>query len=156
MLRASTMVETLVMMIVAGIVFLVVTEGLGMFMRLQMRRMVAMERRGRLHEGIYRLETLVCDADRVRPAGAGIAVHRAGAVAVLGLSDSALIYRRAGFTDTLLVGVGAVRLVEYDDAPDTVEITIRSHDKSLAVRFGMRRNPMIEYDEEIRLIEENP
>ena len=42
-LRASTLVETLVMMIVAGMVFLLVTEGLGMFKRLQGRLIAAME-----------------------------------------------------------------------------------------------------------------
>ena len=50
-LRASTLVETLVMMIVAGMVFLLVTEGLGMFKRLQGRLIAAMESDGRIREG---------------------------------------------------------------------------------------------------------
>lgn len=152
-LRASTMVETLVMMIVAGIVFLTVTEGLGMFMRLQTRRIVLMERSGRLREGVFRLEALAGDADSVEFMGMSVVVHRNGAEAMLTLSDSALVYRRGGFADTLLTGVGLMRLEEYGYAPDTLEVTIRSRDRALAVRLGIRRNLRAEYEDGIRSVE---
>lgn len=148
------MVEMLVMMIVAGIVFLLVTEGLEMFMRLQVRHIAAMERSGRLREGIYRIEALAGDADSVGRAGDGVVVHRNGPEAMLWLSDSTLIYRRAGFVDTLLVGAVRLQLAEYDDVPDTLEVMIRLQDGLTAARFGIRRDPLVEYEEEIKLIED--
>lgn len=58
-LRASTLVETLVMMLVAGIVFLTVMDGLTLFSRLQARRMEALTAAGRQREGYYRTVSLI-------------------------------------------------------------------------------------------------
>lgn len=50
--RASTLAETLVMMLVAGIVFLTVMDGLTLFSRLQAQRMEALTAAGRRIDGI--------------------------------------------------------------------------------------------------------
>ena len=56
-LRASTLVETLVMMLVAGIVFLAVMDGLTLFTRLQARRTETLLEIGRRRDGYFRVES---------------------------------------------------------------------------------------------------
>lgn len=155
-LRASTLAETLVMMIVAGIVFLLVTEGLGIFGRLQERVIAAMESGGRIRETVYRMRSFAESADSIERAGAGVVMFRDGTEAGLRLSDSALIYRKADFTDTLTTGVERLELTEYDDAPDTLAITVRRAERTFTARFGVRRNPQAEYMQEIKRIEDEP
>ena len=145
-LRASTLVETLVMMIVAGMVFLLVTEGLGMFKRLQGRLIAAMESDGRIREGVYRLESLAESADSMKRAGTGVIVYRNGTEAMLRLSDSVLIYSRDDFVDTIMTGVERLKHAEYD-------VTIRKAERTFTARFGIRQNPQVEYMREINRIE---
>ncbi len=152
-LRASTLVETLVMMIVAGMVFLLVTEGLGMFKRLQGRLIAAMESDGRIREGVYRLESLAESADSMKRAGTGVIVYRNGAETMLRLSDSVLIYSRDDFVDTIMTGVERLKHAEYDDGPDTLKVTIRKAERTFTARFGIRQNPQVEYMREINRIE---
>lgn len=155
-LRASTLAETLVMMIVAGIVFLAVTDGLGMFMRLQTRRIAAMELNGRLRTGMQRLETLASTADSAVRSGMNTVICRHGREALLMLSDSAVIYRLDNFTDTLLTGVGHLRLISYGYAHDTLEVTVRVSDRILTARFGIQHDPQAEYYETIERLENEP
>lgn len=61
--RASTLAETLVMMLVAGIVFLTVMDGLTLFSRLQAQRMEALTAAGRRIDGYYRVVWLSPRAD---------------------------------------------------------------------------------------------
>lgn len=143
-------------MIVAGIVFLLVTEGLGIFGRLQERIIAAMESVGRIRETVYRMRSFAESADSMERADVGVVVFRDGIEADLRLSDSALIYRKADFTDTLTTGVERLELTKYDDAPDTLAITIRRAERTFTARFGIRRNPQAEYEQEIKRIEDEP
>ena len=59
LLRGSTLVETLVMMLVAGIVFLTVMDGMTLFTRLQVRRAEALLAAVRKVDGYYRTLSLV-------------------------------------------------------------------------------------------------
>lgn len=121
-MHGSTLVETLVMMLVAGIVFLSVMDGLTLFTRLQTRRAEALLEAGRQRDGYYRFIALVSGADSILPQDGGIGLYRAGRQSTLSLRDSALIYTAGDFRDTLMTGAGLLRLWEYDDRPDTVEV----------------------------------
>lgn len=114
MLRASTLVETLVMMLVAGILFLTVMEGLTLFSRLQARRAEALLCSGRTREGYLHVVDLLTSADSIHSSAPGrLSIYRRGQHAELALSDSLLIYRRGAFSDTLLSGVGVLRLTTH-------------------------------------------
>lgn len=122
-LRGSTLVETLVMMLVAGIVFLTVMDGMTLFSRLLARRTEALTAAGRWTDGYFRTVSLVSRADSIRPQGFGrLGIYRAGSRSELSLCDSALVFRAGDFTDTLLQGVAILRLDACEGAPDTVRV----------------------------------
>lgn len=122
-LRASTLVETLVMMLVAGIVFLAVMEGMTLFSRLVARRTQALLGNGRQVEGYFRVGEMVARADSILIPGFGrLEVWRAGRKSLLSLRDSALICQTGALCDTLLRGVGCLRLDAGNSGVDTVEI----------------------------------
>ena len=123
LLRGSTLVETLVMMLVAGIVFLTVMDGMTLFTRLQARRAEALLAAGRRVGGDYRMLSLITAADSVCPAAPEwLTLYGGGRQAELILRDSVLVYRAGSFFDTLSDGVGLLRLEEYVAAPDTVRV----------------------------------
>ena len=62
-MHGSTLVETLVMMLVAGIVFLGVMEALSLFSGITARRSAALYEIGVQRDGFYRLEQLLSTAD---------------------------------------------------------------------------------------------
>ena len=70
-LRGSTLAETLVMMLVAGIVFLAAMEALTLVSRLVARRAAVLVEAGRQRAGIFRLGQLLTTADSVRGAAGG-------------------------------------------------------------------------------------
>lgn len=145
------MVETLVMMIVAGIVFLAVMDGMTLFTRLQTRHIGALLETERQREGFYRLEAAIAAADSIRRTeGADVlAIFRAGAAARLSLRDSALIWRRGEFCDTLLRRVGRIHLEEQDELPDTLEVTTEGY----MIRFPVLTAAQQQYRTSIELLE---
>ena len=111
------------MMLVAGIVFLTVMDGMTLFTRLQARRAEALLAAGRRVGGYYRMLSLITAADSVCPAAPeGLTLYGGGRPAELILRDSVLVYRAGAFLDTLSDGVGLLRLEEYVAAPDTVRV----------------------------------
>ena len=89
LLRGSTLVETLVMMLVAGIVFLTVMDGMTLFTRLQVRRAEALLAAGRKVDGYYRTLSLITAADSVCPAAPEwLTLYGGGRQAELILRDS--------------------------------------------------------------------
>lgn len=150
-LCGSTLAETLVMMLVAGIVFLTVMDGLTLFTRLQARRTEALLDAGRRTEGYYRFVSLIAAADSIRSLGTGrLELSVGGRCAELLHSDSVVVYRVGEFRDTLLDGVSALRLAEYDSRPDTVEIGFGS---GFTARFAVQA-PGRQYRAALEKIEE--
>lgn len=150
-LRASTIVELLVTMAVTGIVFLIITEGLAMFARLQSQRHETMENEGRTDRGIRRLERLAASADSIGRNGDDIALYDNGTEAHLVSADGALIYRRAEFADTLLADVGAVQIRE--GAADTLAVELHIDGRSITLRFVSGKASYRTYDKRIAEIE---
>lgn len=97
-LRSSTLAETLVMMLVAGIVFLAVMEALTLVSQLVARRTAVLVEAGRQRDGIFRLGQLLVTADSVRSgegggdAGECMYLYRAGGETTLTTRDSAVLY----------------------------------------------------------------
>lgn len=138
-LRGSTLAETLVMMLVTGIVFLATMEALTLVSRLVARRAAVLVEAGRQRDGIFRLGQLLTTADSVRSgegggdAGECMYLYRAGGETTLTTRDSAVLYVAGEFRDTLLRRVGHMRLLRCDAAADTLEIDVEGHMLKLPV-----------------------
>ena len=148
-LRGSTLVETLVMMLVAGVVFLAVMDGLTLFTRLQTRRAGVLLENGRRRDGYFRLEALTAGTDSICTGREGVAVFCSGRQSVLALCDSALVYRTGEFQDTLLSGVAGLPLSGTD--PDTLEVALA---EGFALRFPVKIPPRERYRRSLDEIEE--
>lgn len=154
-LRGSTLAETLVMMIVAGLVFLSVMDGLTLFTRLQTQRVEALWANGRLVDGYFRTQTLIAAADSVCGEGPELILHSNGSQRVLVLRDSALIVLAEGFRDTLMTGIGAFQLAEYaPQAPDTVEIAVHAAGREFTVKFPAPQVSAKQYERALEHIEQ--
>lgn len=121
------------MMLVAGIVFLSVMDGLTLFTRLQTRRAGALLTAGRQRDGYFRLESLTSGADSILAGRGGVEIYRGGRRSLLSLGDSVLVYAVGGFRDTLLRAVAAFRL--SGDRPDTLEVALA---EGFTLRFAVR------------------
>lgn len=148
-MHASTLMETLVMMLVAGIVFLAVMDGLTLFTRLQARRMGTLLENGRRRDGYFRLESLAAGIDSIRTGSGGLDIFHGDRHSVLALCDSALVYRSGEFRDTLLTGVTGLRFSESD--PDTLEVALA---EGFTVRFPVQPPSGERYRRSLEEIEE--
>lgn len=149
-LRASTLVETLVAMLVAGIVLLAAAEALTLFTRLEVRQTRALLRSAELRAGYDRLAALLLGADSIREADGGAEVFRRGVRSELRLRDSVLIFCRGKFCDTLLGGVARLRIAGSGAEADSVEIAFGG---GFTTAFPVRRAERERYMERIEEIE---
>ena len=154
-LRGSTLAETLVMMLVTGIVFLATMEALTLVSRLVARRAAVLVEAGR-QRGIFRLGQLLTTADSVRGAEGGgtgelLYLYRAGGETTLTTRDSAAVFVAGEFCDTLLRRVGHMQLLRCDAAADTLEIDVGSHMLKLPVLRPARES----YERRIAEIEKD-
>lgn len=127
-LRGSTLAETLVMMLVAGIVFLAAMEALTLLSQLVARRTAVLVEAGHQRDGIFRIGQLLAAADSICRetdgfgTGEQLHLYRAGRETMLTAGDSAVLFVAGSFRDTLLRRVGPMRLVRCDAASDTLEV----------------------------------
>ena len=134
-LRGSTLTETLVVMLVTGIVFLAAMEALTLVSRLA----AVLVEAGRQRDGIFRLGQLLTTADSIRSAEGGadagecMHLYRAGGETTLTTRDSVAVFVAGEFRDTLLHRVGHMQLLRCDAAADTLEIDVGSHMLKLPV-----------------------
>ena len=126
-IRAFTLAETLVAMLLTGILLLTVMEGLTLFFQLEIRQTEALLASGRAREGYYRLERLVAASE-----AATLHIWRGGRAAHLMLRNSALLYADGHFRDTLLRDAAALRLTVRRPGADTMEIVFGA---GFAARF---------------------
>lgn len=120
----STLVETLVMMLVVGIIFLSVMDGLTLFTHLQIRRVKELVAASNCSEGYHRLALLIKNADSIVSAVkiGQLELFSHGERSMLIHADSILVYYRGEFCDTLFNRVELLQLVENDMSPDSVKI----------------------------------
>lgn len=154
-LTGSTLAETLVMMIVAGVVFLSVMDGLTLFTRLQTQRAAALVENGRAAEGYYRLENLIADADSICDEAGGLVLFRSGQQGLLAIRDSILLYVAADYRDTLFrTAENLSRFKGESGQPDTVSVGVRMGKTELTIRVAARPGREENYRMELNRIEE--
>jgi hypothetical protein len=129
-LRGWTLSETLVVMIIAGIVFLAVMDGMVLFGRFASRKTNEITRNMALYDGYYLLRHMAVSADGVSTTDGHLGLCREEvAIAELFIEDSLLVARRGTRTDTLMWGVSelgftdSIHLTVYTAANDTLRIT---------------------------------
>lgn len=153
-LTGSTLAETLVMMIVAGVVFLSVMDGLTLFTRLQTQRAAALVENGRAAEGYYRLENLIADADSICNEAGGLVLFRSGQQGLLAIRDSILLYVAADYRDTLFrAAENLSRFKGESGQPDTVSVCVRMGKTELTIRVATRPGREENYRMELNRIE---
>lgn len=152
-LQGSTLAETLVMMIVAGVVLMGAMEGMTLFNRLLLSRTEALLARKRTTDGYYRMESLVAEADSVRMENGNLVLFRAEKTACIEIHDSALIYRMIPFCDTLLYPVEYLRVARGLSGADTVLIELCQPAGRFILRFSLRPSPEDSYHTQIEKIE---
>lgn len=154
-LTGSTLAETLVMMIVAGVIFLSVMDGLTLFTRLQTQRAAALVENGRAAEGYYRLENLIADADSICDEAGGLVLFRSGQQGLLAIRDSILLYIAADYRDTLFrAAENLSRFKGESGQPDTVSVGVRMGKTELTIRVVTRPGREENYRMELNRIEE--
>ena len=154
-LTGSTLAETLVMMIVAGVVFLSVMDGLTLFTRLQTQRTAALVENGRAADGYYRLENLIADADSICDEAGGLVLFRSGQHGLLAIRDSILLYVAADYRDTLFrTAENLSRFKGESGQPDTVSVGVRMGKTELTIRVVTRPGREENYRMELNRIEE--
>lgn len=146
-LMASTLVEVLILMILSGIVFLSVMDGLGLLRRFLDRTSQRIAGHTEQYAGYFRTVDLAEDSDSLFAENErSVALYRRGGIhARLSLADSALIVRQDERSDTLLRGV--VRLRTAPDIGsggriDTLIVELRTEqDSILSIGLVSRRPP---------------
>ncbi len=150
-----TLSETLVMMIVAGVVFLAVMDGMVLLGRYAGRRTAEITANMGLYEGYYLLQRLVASADSISaeesfgvplPRGSShLGLFREGrpVADIVSTADSLLIAGRGTRRDTLMSHVSELRLVDPAGraimAADTVRLSVHPPGgTSLTLSFAAR------------------
>ena len=142
-LPASTLVEVLILMILSGVVFLSVMDGLGLLRRFLDRTAQRIAERTEQYAGYFRTvdsDSLISEGERT------LALYRKGGIhARLSLADSALIVRQDERSDTLLRNVVRLRTVPepvLGARIDTLIVELRTEqDSVLSIGFVSRRPP---------------
>ena len=151
-MHGSTLVETLVMMLVAGIVFLGVMEALSLFLRITAQRSAALYEIGIQRDGFYRLEQLLSTSDSLTetdhyPVNALLRWEK-GRCSSLQCEDSVLLWQSDVFRDTLLCRVGQMRF--YRGSADTLAVDIADY----TFKFVLSPTEREQYEEAISEIED--
>lgn len=149
-LTASTLVEVLILMILSGIVFLSVMDGLGLLRRFLDRTSQRIAGHTEQYAGYFRTADLAGQSDSLLAEDArSVALYRRGAVhARIALTDSALVVRQGEQgegADTLLRGVIRLRTVPQSEPgrrADTLIVELRTErDSVLSIGFAPRHLP---------------
>lgn len=100
-----TLVETLVVMIISGVVFLSVFEGFSLFRKYALHVTEKVNRNIEFYDGYYKLESLITSADSVVAVENGtVEIYRAGNIHCrLNQSDSTILNTIGDFEDRLLM-----------------------------------------------------
>ncbi|MCD8172864.1 MAG: prepilin-type N-terminal cleavage/methylation domain-containing protein [Alistipes sp.] len=106
-MKGFTLTECLVVMLVGGIVFLGITEGLDMFLGYTASRSAVMEREQLTFEDLVTVNELFSVCDSMEISAANVSAYRNGTRAVLTIVDGMVVLNRSNHTDTLFGGCAA-------------------------------------------------
>ena len=153
-LRASTLAELLVVMVVSSIILLLLTDGLNLFGRYSQIITNRVLRNAEIWNSYCRLESLVTSADSLLLTPAGkVEVYNRGEAGTLSLSDSILLFSRNDTRDTLFQTVTGMGISPARYGNDSLSITLSVNDERLRIAFAPRQKPNID-TRELRELEE--
>lgn len=114
-MQGWTLSETLVMMVVAGIVFVTVMDGITLINRYTVTKTKQITDNMRLYEGYYLLRNLTASSDSVSSTEKRIRLFHGDSMIIDLLEiDSVLVARNGLRVDTLIFGVSRLDLVGND------------------------------------------
>ncbi len=153
--KGSTIAETLVMMIVAGVIFIAIMDGWIIFGRLQIEKIESITQNSKLYESYHRIESLIALADSVSSESQGdISIYTSGRLSKFYLEDSTLLFARDELYDTLLSHVAKLELLTFEySAPDSVLIKVIYNATPLEMRFSIKESAYKSYQQTISEIE---
>lgn len=141
-LKASTLAELLVVMVVTSILLLSVTDGLTLFGRYTRLITEKVTRNGEVWEGYCHLESLVASSDSLALMPSGrIEVYQAGVAAELSVGDSVLSFSREGKKDTLLCSVAGIDVSASASGNDSLLVFIAIGQRRLRIAFAPHPKP---------------
>jgi len=153
-LRASTLTEMLVVMILSGVVLLGVFDGLSLFDTLRRRSIDGMEEHIVRMEGLYRLETLLASTDSARTERGAVQLYRQGAPwRRLTIADSLLtVDLGADKRDTLLRRIADWRTVAAPTGRGLIDSLILVRD-TVELCLGLAASPHRHAAAEMEILE---
>jgi len=156
-IRASTLSEILVVLILVGIIQLSVFDGFSLFQRLLFRIQGKMEQSIEQLDGCYRLESLFMNCDSIRGEEYRMELYRQGIIRnELRIDDSLLIAVRPeteARPDTLLRRIVEYTLVRAIDDPERID-SLQLWNDTTCLRLGVRIRPESEAESTVQKIEQ--
>lgn len=143
--KAFTLQELLVVMIITGVIFILVTDGFRLFGRFTATSAVTMNRSIEMLNNYSRLEALTTGCDTLYTIGDSVIdIKKGEELSCLWLTSAAGLVLRAGErADTLFTGVKWIRL--YSSRPpatpsDTLKISVKQKDADDYITMQFIRN----------------
>ena len=154
---ASTLVEMLIVIIVSGILFIVLFDGVDLVRRYTKRLNKTLAAGNSLLDSYQQLEHLFLSCDSVTGSSGTFCFYKGGErLALVESRDSLLICTRSISTDTLFREVEEIRVIPVRDIPalvDSLGVCFRSRGKLYYFEFGRVRRPESEWRQEVLDIE---
>ena len=146
-LRASTLTELLVVMVVTSILLLTVTDGLNLFRRYSQIISNRIAYNSEMWDYYCRLEALVSSADslQLRPSG-DVAVYKENDVVSLSVRDSMLFVSDKNVKDTLFRTVAGIDVSTAIDGTGSLVIVLPTDEGMVQINFTPFPKPKITSD----------
>ena len=156
-LAASTLVEMLIVIIVSGILFIALFDGVDLVRRYTNRLNKRLSAGNSLLDSYQQLDHLFQSCDSVTASVGTFCFYKGGErLALVEHRDSLLVCTRSTGVDTLFRGVEETRVVPVRDVPvlvDSLGVRFRARGKSCYFEFGIARRPENEWSQEVLDIE---
>ena len=156
-LAASTLVEMLIVIIVSGILFIALFDGVNLVRRYTNRLNKTLAAGNSLLDSYQQLDHLFLSCDSVIGGPESFCFYKSGERLVLvEHRDSLLVCTRSIGVDTLFREVEEIRIVPVRDIPvpvDSLGVRFRSRGKLYYFEFGRARDPQNEWRQEALSVE---
>lgn len=156
-LAASTLVEMLVVIIVSGVLFIALFDGVDLVKRYTNRLNRKLATGNTLLDRFQQLDYLFQSCDSVSGTGESFQFYRDGdRQALVERQDSFLFCSRASGVDTLFWGVEKIHIVAVKDQPELVDslgVQFRYRGRLCYFEFGTAKRSEREWDEQVREVE---
>jgi prepilin-type N-terminal cleavage/methylation domain-containing protein len=133
-IKAFTLVELLIVMIIAGIILLSITEGFSMLQRLIVNKHSQITKNMDIYDAYYRLESVIYNSDSVAAEENSHLIFYSNGIyrSTIYKDDIFLIINFANANDTVLQNIYSLDLIQsgFYHISDTVAIHIAYNDKA--------------------------